>query len=144
MKVLDLNLLIYAVNQDSALHESAKSWLEKVLSDEEAVAFPWPVILGFLRIMTNPRIFPRPLGAGQALDIMDGWLTQPCARPLAAGEGHWMILTDLLEETGTAGNRTTDAHLAALAIEQGAELCSTDSDFARFTTLRWTNPLSEG
>ena len=143
MKVLDLNLLIYAVNQDSPLHEKAKAWLEEVLSDEETVAFPWPVILGFLRIMTNPRIFPQPLAASQALDIMDDWLTQPCAQTLSAGESHWIILTDLLEETGTAGNRTTDAHLAALAIEQGAELCSTDSDFARFTTIRWNNPLLE-
>lgn len=141
MKILDLNLLIYAVNRDAQRHERARAWLEEALSGEEPVAFSWSVILGFLRITTNPRIFPKPLETEQAVAIVDTWLAMPCSTPVVPGEAHWMILTELLEDTGTAGNRTTDAHLAALAIEHGAELISTDTDFARFKHLRWTDPL---
>lgn len=141
MKILDLNLLIYAINRDSALHERARAWLELVLSGDEAVAFPWVVLLGFLRLTTNPRIFQVPLKPEQAVAVVNEWLEQPAAVALNPGEEHWIILKDLLQESGTAGNLTTDAHLAALAIENGAELCSTDSDFARFPRLRWKNPL---
>ena len=142
MKVLDLNLLIYAVNRDSAVHAKARSWLEATLSGDEPVGIPWVVILGFLRIATSDRVLPRPLKPAQGIAIVDGWLSQPAVLPLAPREGHWAILGRLLDETGTAGNLTTDAHLAALAIENGAELCSTDADFGRFPNLRWVNPLA--
>ncbi len=102
----------------------------------------WAVVLGFLRLATSARIFPRPLDPEQALAVVDGWLARPCVTALAPGEEHWRILRGLLGESGTAGNLTTDAHLAALAIEHGAELCSTDADFARFPRLSWVNPLA--
>lgn len=143
MKVIDLNLLLYAVNRDSAPHERAKGWLEGVLSGEEPVALAWTVLLGFLRLATSPRVFPRPLEADQALELIDGWLALPHVAPLVPGDEHWRILRDLIATSGTAGNLTTDAHLAALAIEHGAELCSSDGDFARFRALRWVNPIAQ-
>lgn len=142
MKLLDLNLLIYAVNRDSAQHRRARAWLEQVLGGDEPVALPWNVVLGFLRITTNPRILPGALSVEDAVAVVDGWLAQPGVRLVSPGGEHWRILRSLLVSSGTAGNLTTDAHLAALAIEHGAELCSTDTDFARFAKLRWVNPLA--
>lgn len=142
MKLLDTNLLIYATDQDSVHHAKIKPWFEKTLSGEEPVAFAWVVLLGFLRITTNPRVFPTPLTPEDATGIIDGWLAFPSVRVLSPGTEHWRILKDLLASSGTAGNLTTDAHLAALAIENGCELVSTDSDFARFARLRWVNPLA--
>jgi uncharacterized protein len=141
VKLLDLNLLLYAVNSESAHHRPARQWLESVLTEEEPVALPWIVVLGFLRIATNARILPHALTVTQALSVVDSWLAQPHLRLLPAGDEHWRILKTLLSESGTAGNLTTDAHLAALAIEHGATLYSTDSDFERFSQLRWVNPL---
>ena len=141
MKLLDLNILLYAVNADSVNHQGAKRWLESALTDDEPVAMPWTVVLGFLRIVTNRRILPRPLTVAQAMAVVDGWLGQPVVRLLSPGDEHWRILKSLLAESGTAGNLTTDAHLAALAIENGATLYSTDTDFQRFPRLRWVNPL---
>lgn len=142
MKVVDLNLLLYAVNRDSVAHTRARVWLERTLSGDEPVAIPWTVLLGFLRLTTTSRVLPRPLPFADAAGVVQSWLDRPVVVPLAPGEEHWRILRALLEEAGTAGNLVGDAHLAALAIEHGAELCSTDSDFARFSTLRWSNPLA--
>ena len=142
MILIDLNLLIYATNNDSFHHRAARRWLEKSLNGEEPVALPWVVVLGCLRIATNGRILPAPLTAAQALSVVDGWLELPVVRLLPPGPEHWRVLKGLLEEAGTAGNLTTDAHLAALAIENGCTLCSTDTDFARFKHLKWSNPLS--
>jgi toxin-antitoxin system PIN domain toxin len=139
--VVDLNLLLYAVNRDSVRHRAAKSWLEDLLSGEETVGLAWVVLLGFVRLTTNPQIFPNPLRAEDAIAIVDSWLDQPSVVLLTPGEQHWRILRELIADAGMAANLTTDAHLAALAIEHGAELCSTDSDFARFRHLRWRNPL---
>lgn len=142
MKLVDLNLLVYAINSDSAAHASAKQWIEEVFSGSERIAIPWPVILGFLRIVTSPRVMPRPLSVGDALSVVDSWLAQSSVVVLHAGDEHWTRLRRFLADTGTAGNLTTDAHLAVLAMEHGADLCSTDSDFARFPGLRWLNPLA--
>jgi toxin-antitoxin system PIN domain toxin len=142
MKVLDLNLLLYAVNTASDHHPVARRWVESAFAGEEPLALSWIVVLGFLRIATNPRIQARPLSVTQAMAVVDGWLSQPNVRLLPPGEEHWGLLKTLLSETGTAGNLTTDAHLAALAIENGATLYSTDADFQRFARLRWINPLS--
>ena len=141
MKVIDLNLLLYAVNRDGPRHSEARTWLQQAMSGEERIALPWTVILGFIRLTTSPRVFEHPLSPEDALGTVDAWLSQQSVSSLEAGDGHWGILRDLLLEAGTAGNLTTDAHLAALAIEHGAELCSTDADFARFKRLNWTNPL---
>jgi toxin-antitoxin system PIN domain toxin len=142
VKLLDANLLLYAVNEDAPPHTAAKAWLESVLSRSETVAFSWPVLLAFLRLSTRLALFPRPLDADQAIGVVDSWLAQPCAVVLQPGPRHWSILRSLIAGSGTAGNLTSDAHLAALAIENSAELCSTDRDFGRFPALRWTNPLA--
>ena len=142
MKLVDLNLLLYAVNRDSPEHRRAKAWIEELLSGEETVALPWVVILGFLRVATRARILPHPLTPKQAVAVVDSWLARPQVVLLHPTEDHWGILRGLLADTGTAGNLTTDAHLAALAIEHEAELYSTDTDFARFSQLRWTNPIA--
>lgn len=142
MKLVDLNILLYAVNSDSPRHSAARAWFDASLADEEPVGLAWVVILGFLRIATNPRVFDHPLTANQALETVAGWLSMPNVRRIAPGEEHWRILCSLVKESGTAGNLTTDAHLAALAIEYGCELHSTDADFGRFRHLRWRNPLA--
>ena len=142
MKLIDLNILIYAVNRDAPPHRAARTWLEATLSGSEAVGLAWTVILGFLRLTTNGRIVPQPLSPKQAIGVVDGWLQLPCVRVVDPSDRHWSILQDLLAAGGTAGNLTTDAHLAALAIEYGARLYSTDHDFARFKGLRWANPLA--
>jgi hypothetical protein len=143
MKLLDVNLLLYAVNSDSPPHLVAKGWLEKVFAEDEPVALPWVVLLAFLRIATNGRILTCPLSADQALEVVNGWLSVPSVRVLQAGTEHWRILRSLLAETGTGGNLTTDAHLAAMAIEHGCELCSSDRDFLRFPRLKSSNPLQK-
>jgi toxin-antitoxin system PIN domain toxin len=141
VKLPDLNLLIYAIDEDAAPHPGARDWLEGVLSGTESVAFAWSVLLGFLRISTNPVALERPLSTGEALDYVDSWLGQPVAEVVHPTQRHASILRDLLDPLGAAGNLTSDAHLAALAIEHGAELCSRDADFSRFAGLRWSNPL---
>jgi toxin-antitoxin system PIN domain toxin len=141
VKLLDLNLLLYAIDEGSPRHRQARPWLEQTLSGTEAVGFAWTVLLGFVRISTNPAILEAPLSAGEALDYVDGWIAQPCAGVVAPTEDHASLLRRLLEPLGAAGNLTSDAHLAALAIEHGAELCSCDADFSRFEGLRWSDPL---
>lgn len=142
MKLVDVNLLLYAVNEDAPHHARARAWLEAQLSGTETTAFAWTVLLAFLRLSTRPLVFPRPLAPEEALAIVRSWLAQPHVAVLDPGERHIETLGRLLAGLGTAGNLTSDAHLAALAIEHGAELCSADSDFARFPGLRWLNPVA--
>ena len=132
MILVDANLLIYAVNQDAALHQPAKSWLESALASDEPVGFSWNVILAFLRLTTRPGLFLHPLVPETAFDIVAAWLDVASVTEVHPGSRHLRILRSLLQPIGTAGNLTSDAHLAALAIEHGAELCSADTDFARF------------
>jgi toxin-antitoxin system PIN domain toxin len=141
VKLPDINLLIYAIDEEAARHAKARAWLEEILSGTESVAFAWAVLLGFVRISTNPVVLEHPLSADEALDYLEGWLAQPVADVVHPTPDHASILRELLQPTGTAGNLTGDAHLAALAIEHGAELCSCDTDFARFMGLRWVDPL---
>ena len=141
MKLLDLNLLLYAVDSDAGAHEPARIWLEEILSGTEAIGFAWTVLLGFARLSTNPRIYERPLTSREALDLIDDWLAQPVAKVVEPTVRHATILRELLEPLGIGGNLVGDAHLAALAIEHGAELCSRDNDFARFSGVRWVDPL---
>lgn len=142
MKLPDVNLLLYAVDEESPSHDLAREWLEAALSGTEAVAFAWMALLGFLRISTRPAAIERPLSPDDALRHIDEWLAQPVATVVHPTNAHASTLRRLLLPLGTAGNLTTDAHLAALAIEHGAELCSSDNDFARFEGLRWFNPLA--
>ena len=142
MKLVDLNVLLYAVNRNATRHEAVRSWWEAALSDDEPIGLSWIVLLGFLRLATNAQVFPQPLSPEQAMDRVEAWVTHPKTRLVVETEEHWRILQELLEETGTAGNLTTDAHLAALAISHGASLVSCDADFGRFRHLRWKNPVS--
>lgn len=142
MKVLDANLLLYSVNEDAPRHVSARTWLEEVLSGTETVGFAWIVLLAFLRLSTRAAVFPRPLKPPQAFAQIESWLSVPCVSVIQPTERHGRILRDLVLPLGTAGNITSDAHLAALAIEHGAQLCSCDTDFARFPGLNWTDPLA--
>lgn len=142
MTLTDVNLLVYAYDSSSPHHATARAWLEARLSGAETFAFAWLVLVAFVRLATSPRVFRSPLTAAQALDRIDAWLGQPCTIVLEPGPRHMAILRDLLTPVGTAANLTNDAHLAALAIEHGAELTSADGDFARFAGLRWTNPLA--
>jgi uncharacterized protein len=142
VKLPDLNLLLYAIDAEADAHERAAGWLEEVLSGTEEVGFAWTVLLGFMRISTNPRIYEEPLTVAEASDVIDGWLAQPVATLVEPSSRHAAVLRELLEPLGTGGNLVSDAHLAALAIEHGAELYSRDNDFARFDGVRWIDPLA--
>ncbi len=144
MILVDANLLIYAHVSDAPLHRPARQWLDDRLNGSARVGLPWPSLLSFLRIVTNPRIFPRPEGIdcawGQVKDWLGAgpaWIPQPTDR-------HVAVLEKLIADTGVHANLVPDAHLAALAIEHGLVLCSTDRDFSRFGDLRFENPLSTG
>jgi uncharacterized protein len=141
MKLLDLNILIYAVDESSSRHLEARRWLDDTLSGSDTVAFAWSVLVGFVRLSTRAAVFERPLAVDEAFDVVEGWLRQPSVTIAHPTDRHPRVLRELLTEAGTAGNLTSDAHLAALAIEHGAQLCSTDGDFGRFAGLRWLNPL---
>ena len=142
MKIVDLNVLLYAVNRDAVHHAPVRLWWENALSASEPIGVAWAVLLGFLRIATNPRIFANPLGLQEVLGRVDIWIAHPNVRVVTETNQHWNILRQLLRETGTYGNLTTDAHLASLAIAQGATLVSCDADFSRFPNLRWENPIA--
>lgn len=142
MIIVDANLLIYAVNRDAPLHDRARTWLELAISGRETVGLPWNVVLAFLRLTTRPGLFRRPLTVAAALDVIGSWLDRESVMLIHPGPKHYLHLRDLLLECGTGGNLTSDAHLAALAIEHGAQLCSLDGDFSRFPRLDWRNPLS--
>lgn len=141
MTIIDLNLLLCVVNADAPQHDRARGWWEAAINDEEPLALPWVVVLGFLRLSTNPRVFPSPLSTRAAVDRVEKWLSQPSVRIVREKDDHWGTLARLLADSGTAGNLTTDAHLAALAITHDATLMSTDADFGRYPQLRWKNPL---
>ncbi len=142
MKLVDVNLLLYATDERSPRHKAARAWLERQLSGEEPMAFAWVVLLAFVRVSTSRLVFERPLSPRRAFDVVDRWLAQPCTVIVHPGGRHAALVRQLLDPFGTAGNLVTDAHLAALAIEHGAELNSCDSDFSRFAGVRWVNPLS--
>lgn len=141
MTIVDLNILLYAVNSEAAEHTRARAWWEHAVNDDEIIGLPWVVLLGFLRLSTNARVFPRPLSSAEAAAKLDAWLARDNVRVVREKDEHWDTLKPLLSDTGTAANLTTDAHLAALAISHDAVLVSSDMDFGRFKGLRWENPL---
>lgn len=141
MIIPDINLLIYAYNTEAHLHSDAKAWWEARLSDRETVGLPWVVVLGFLRIITSSRVFENPMPVGKAVQAVRSWMSRPNVQMLHGGNRHGDLFFGYLEQLGTAGNLTTDAHLAALAQEHQAVLHTTDLDFQRFPGLRWLNPI---
>ncbi len=142
MIIVDVNILLYAVNTRANKHKAAVQWWEDSLAQITPVGVPWMVVVGFLRLVTHPSIMTRPLSVTDAIATMSSWLEQPPVRTVVPTERHWPILSHLLTDLGTGGNITNDAHLAAMAIEHGATVCSCDSDFIRFKGVRWIDPLA--
>ncbi len=143
MIIPDVNLLIYAYNTDAPHHDHAKAWWESLMSGRRDIGLPWVVGLGFVRLMTNPRVMQRPLTAADALGHVRSWMERAHVQVLQPGPRHLDILDSFAAQQVMSSALTTDAHLAALAIESGAELHSNDSDFARFRGLRCRNPLQQ-
>lgn len=135
MVIVDANVLLYAVNESTRHHASARRWMEAALNGTEAVGFAWVVLLAFVRLATLPALFPAPLTPAVALDLVDAWLGARPAVLVHPTTRHASVLRGLLVESGTAGNLVTDAHLAALCVEYGAVMCSYDRDFRRFAGL---------
>lgn len=141
MILVDANILLYAEDKLNPHHEKAREWWDDQLSGSSVICLCWEVLSAFVRIGTNPRIFENPLALAQAITRVQSWLDQPCTRIVRPTEGHWNMFQRLLTEGQALANLVTDAHLAALAIEHGCVLVSTDSDFSRFPKLKWINPL---
>ncbi len=141
MIIVDANLLLYAVNRDFPDHAQARHWWESVLVGDRPVRLPWVVALAFIRISTSPKVFSRPLPVAAATGYIDQWLSLPAVEMISPAPGHWLLLARLINATGTGGNLTTDAHLAAMALLHGATVYSADNDFKRFPGLLHVNPL---
>lgn len=141
MIVVDANVFLYAYNEDAPQQRAAAEWLTKLLESGETIGLPWLTLWAFIRISTNSRIWSNPRPAAEAFAIVREWLGQSGIVPLQAGPLHLEILEKLSKDHGVVGPLATDAVLAAIAIEHGASLASTDQDFRRFTGLKWVNPL---
>lgn len=141
MILVDANVLIYAIDRDSPRHEPARRWIESAFSGTETIGLPWVVLLAFLRLVTRGAIVHRPLAPEKAYAFVDEWLALPVVRPVGPGPGHWPLLRALLGPLGTAANLTTDAHIAALALENRARLCTADNDFRRFPGVEIVDPF---
>ena len=142
MIVPDLNLLLYAYNDASSHYAAAHSWWSELLNGTEPVGISWSVAMGFVRLTTGPHVMREAATPEVAIDTVEEWFRLPHVRPLEPGPEHFPLMRRMLASTGTGGNLVTDAHLAALAIEHGAEVHTNDADFGRFPGLRWRNPLA--
>ena len=142
MILIDANLLLYAANHSSPDHEKAVEWLDEKLNGSARVGLPWPSLLAFVRLASNPSVLRKPVSPKVAWRQVEEWLTAEVAWIPAPGKHHPTILGKLLADRAMTSRLVPDAHLAALAIEHGVTLCSTDGDFARFAGLRWENPLT--
>ena len=142
MILVDANLLLYAYHPRAEQHVQSRAWLEAVLSGPDLVRFAWLTLWAFLRIVTNPRAFERPLSASEAEAAISSWLAQPVAGIVEPGERHWEILCGLVPDGQATGPLVMDAVLAAIALEHGATVCTTDRDFSRFPGIKWMNPLA--
>jgi toxin-antitoxin system PIN domain toxin len=140
VKLVDANVLLYAVNESDPRHDEAAGWLDDQLSAGNTVGFAWLVLVAFLRLVTKIGLFPSPLPVADAVETMQRWLEQPAAVMVEPTARHASILSGLLVELGTGGNLVNDAHLAALAVEHDATVITYDSDFGRFRGVRWEQP----
>jgi toxin-antitoxin system PIN domain toxin len=138
----DVNVLVHAHNADSVCHQLAREWWDGCLTGPEGVGLAWTAVLGFVRLTTNRKIVSTPLHVRDVMKRIESWLALPHVHLVQPSESHFARLRKELERLGAAGNLTTDAHLAVLAMERGYVLYSTDTDFARFPGLRWVNPCS--
>lgn len=141
MILVDANLLVYAKVTDFPEHEAARAWLDERLNGTVGVGLPWPSLLAFVRLVSNPRIFERPMSVEDAWGQVEEWLARPSVWTPVATDRHAGILASLLPRIDGKAKLVPDAHLAALAMEYGLVLHSTNHDFARFPGLRWENPL---
>jgi len=139
----DVNLMIFAHNSAAPFHDRARQWWESTLNSHAPVGLSWVAISGFIRLMTHPRVLTVPMTVECATDHVESWFAQPCIVILEPGNRFRHVFLNALRELGTGGNLTTDAYLAALAIEHQAELCTCDGDFSRFAGLRWSNPITK-
>ncbi len=135
MKLPDSNVLLHAYTQEAAQHDTARNWLAAALSGTEPVGFAWAALLAFVRIVTKPSVFVDPMRPAEALGLVDAWLSQPCANIVHPTSRHAALIRELLLGAGVAGDLTSDAHLAALAVEHGASLTTFDADFHRFDSM---------
>ena len=142
MIVPDVNLLLYAYDANSRFHAAAAAWWRSCLAGNEPVGLPLVVVLGFVRVGTSARVFEQPMTPGEAAGHVRGWLAQPGVEVLEPRADHLERVLSLLESLGTGGNLVTDAQIAALVLDSDAVLHTTDTDFLRFTALRWLNPLT--
>lgn len=140
MKIVDANVLIYAVNADARHHAIAKSWLDAALSGPTTIGIPWVCVLAFLRISTHPSVFEHPLTSEQAMDVVDVWLGCPNVISPEPGARHAATLRSFLSDVGVGGNLVNDAHIATLAHQSGATVVTFDSDFGRFPGVTWERP----
>lgn len=141
MILVDTNILLYAEDSLNPLHEDARQWWDTQLSGEFPVCLCWSILTSFIRVSTNRQIFKKPLTVNQALMRVQSWIDQPCLRLINPTASHWQIFQTMLLGGQAKANLVVDAHLAALAVEHGCVLYSTDSDFSRFPKLKWKNPL---
>ena len=139
----DVSVLVHAHNSDSPVHRRARAWWDACLAGTQGIGLAWVTLLGFIRITTHRKILSRPLPVEQVTDRIESWLRLPHVHIPHPSDAHFVKLRQVIERLGTAGNLTTDAHLATLAIERGYVLYSTDADFGRFPGLRWVNPCDE-
>jgi toxin-antitoxin system PIN domain toxin len=140
MVLVDANVLLYAVHRTSSHHDESRTWLERSLEGAEAVGLAWLALLAFVRLGTNRAIFQLAMSPEDALDQVEAWLSAPAAVVVEPTTRHTEVLRGLLVEAGTAGNLTNDAHLAALAVEHGADIVSYDRDFQRFPGVKHRLP----
>lgn len=140
MKLVDANVLVYAVNEADERHAAARGWLDAALNGSEPVGFAWVVVLAFVRLTTKVGLFPTPLAVADALSVVRAWLEQPPSVVVDSTTRHLDVLSGLLMTVGAGGNLVNDADLAALGVEHGAEIVTYDSDFGRFLGVRWTTP----
>lgn len=141
MIVPDVNLLVFVYDNDSPHHDAARNWWENLVNGMEPIGLPWVVIVGFIRLLTNPRVVNPPATPAQAVGYVREWLACDHISLINPGIDHLTLLQQNLNEAGTGGNLVPDAHIAALAAEHGAVVHSGDADFARFPGLQWHNPL---
>jgi toxin-antitoxin system PIN domain toxin len=139
--IVDANILLYAYGSLSPHHAEARAWIEEVFSGTQPIGLPWQTIEAFLRIMTNPRLPGVRFSVEEAVEVVDDWIAQPNVRLIAPGDNHWPSLRHMLVDGQAPGPLVSDAQLAALTMEYGGVLYTTDRDFARFPGLRWKNPL---
>jgi len=137
----DANIVLYAYNEDAPQHTRAKQWIEEQFSLPVSFGLSWQVITAFLRISTNPRAFPQPFDLAEAIEIVDEWIALPNIEILTPTGNHWTIFQSLIVEGNTKAALMMDAHLAALAIEHGTTLATTDRDFSKFSSFKTINPL---